>query len=235
MRSDEPRVVPSRIRAGEHATRAEIATELAAERRVERHPPGASLELGDEDDVATEVHVTDPQAKRLTNAEPGAVEHQQQGPIERSAKAGALQISCEPQQRADVKDREHVGRERGLRRELGPADVVATSRWMKSTHVEPELPNHRHVLRHAYRESPRATRQPRQDGLVEPPRWILLRAHGHEAVEAAQGELGAAVSIPSAPLELDEFAQRRRQRADEHGHLGTGRASARSRRIATRT
>ena len=61
-------------------------------------------------------------------------------------------------------------------------------------------------------------------------------AHLHERRVLAQRELGPVVLVTTTPLELEKALERRRQRACEvRCHRGTGSASARSRRIATRT
>jgi hypothetical protein len=56
------------------------------------------------------------------------------------------ELACETQQHAHLVVREHVRDERGRRRQLGPSNFAATSRWMMPAKVEPELADHRHVI-----------------------------------------------------------------------------------------
>jgi len=233
---EEERCVMAGLRSRKLAPSEQVSLELAPQRRMKRNPPSAAFEFLDEDGGPAEVHIDNPQAQRFAEAQPGAVENEEQRAIERAAKSGTLQIGCESQQGPDVDRGENLRNERRLRRELGPTDLTTTLRGVVSSDIEPELPNDRHLLRHADRETRGTARQPRQDDLIEPPRSVMLRTGRDEPVEVAQRELGPVVAITPTTLELQKGHQRRRERARERPfHRGTGSASVRNRRSATRT
>jgi hypothetical protein len=62
------------------------------------NPSGPAFEGVDKENGRSSIHVPDAQAERFSKANSGAVEDQNQGSVERSSKARALEISAERQE-----------------------------------------------------------------------------------------------------------------------------------------
>jgi hypothetical protein len=75
--TDEEVVVGLWDEPDEGASRAEVSSQLARERRVEGSPAGSALRLGDEQHPTAKIDVPDPEAQRLSKPKACAVQNQQ--------------------------------------------------------------------------------------------------------------------------------------------------------------
>lgn len=79
-------------------------------------------------------------------------------------------------------------------------------------------------------------REPFTHDVIDPERGGVRVVLDDEAVEGPQQQLAALVGAPQSPLERQEAIELRREEADEPPlHRGTGRATARNRKMAPRT
>ena len=101
--------------------------------------------------------------------------------------------------------------------------------------IPPCLTEDRHVGGHTDWLARAFTGEPCQHRLIDVPVWVMTERPLIEPVECREGEFGSGIRAPEPSLVVEELAQVTGHRTAEDGHRGTGSATARSRRSATRT
>ena len=132
--------------------------------------------------------------------------------------------------------RQDVGQEVGLARQLGPARLRQGGMGGKPVKIAAKLPHYRGVYRDANGLALGLAGQPSENRLIETPASVFSCIFFEKPIELPQREFALRISIAEAPLESEKTLEFARQRTVELGcHRGTGKATWRNRRRATRT
>ena len=107
---------------------------------MKRNPSGPPLEGVDKENGSPSVHVLHSQAKRFAKTNAGAVQDQNQGPVECGSEERSLEISAERQEVEDVLFGKEVRNERRLGRQVRPDRFSYAPRLRRSVQVTVELP-----------------------------------------------------------------------------------------------
>src|SRR5471030_1000909 len=200
---------------------------------MKRNPPGAPLENLDKENAGAGVYIAHAQAKRFSKTEARAVKDEQQCAIERRPKPRALKSGAKFQQFQNVLFGKKIRNEGGLGGQLRPERFHNFPVGL-SAQIAKELPQNRSIAGYAHGLALRFARQPRNRCPVELPAPILGGIVRQEPVALAQRKLRPGISIPQAPLELEETVQVAGNRAvEDFIHRGTGSATPRRRLNAT--
>jgi hypothetical protein len=234
--ADEEVVVWLRGKPNEGTPCTEVASQLNRERCMKWRPTRPALRLGNEENATANVDITNPEAQCLSEAKPRAVQNQKQSTKKDTAKRGSLQSIDETQQLADVGRRKNVSCEARLRRQSRPAWLSGKALRIAPMEISPQLANDAESHRHADRLSVRPTCEPGQHRVIDAQSAFPRHLLAEEAVKTPKHELGAVVAIAPGTLEREECGQLPGQATPKARlHRGTGNATVRRRRSATRT